>query len=109
MHLVAIRRLVVERYPWVPAELLKAFDEARRRSVERQEDMVASRVPTPWAANHAASMRELFGGEPWQYGIEPNRVTLDAFLGYAYEQGCCHRRLCAEDLFPETVRSTFKV
>jgi 4,5-dihydroxyphthalate decarboxylase len=109
MHLVAIRRPVVERYPWVAGELLKAFDEARRRSVERLEDMVASRVPAPWAAGHATSMRELFGGEPWRYGIEANRVTLDAFLGFAYEQGCCHRRLRAEDLFPEAVRSTFKV
>lgn len=109
MHLVAIRRPIVQRHPWVPGELLKAFDEARRRSVERLEDMVASRVPVPWAANHAAAMRELFGGEPWRYGIEASRVTLEAFLGYAYEQGCCHRRLCADDLFPETVRSSFKV
>jgi 4,5-dihydroxyphthalate decarboxylase len=110
MHLVAIRRPVFERYPWVAGELLKAFDEARRRSVERLGDAVASRVPAPWAAYHAAAMRELFGGEPWQYGLEPNRTTLEAFLRWAYEQGCCHRLLCPDDLFPEAVvGSTFKV
>ena len=45
----------------------------------------------------------------WPYGIEPNRVTLDAFLGYAHEQGVCARRLAPEDLFAEQVRQTFCV
>jgi 4,5-dihydroxyphthalate decarboxylase len=51
----------------------------------------------------------LFGGDYWPYGIEGNRVTLDAFLQYAHEQGVCHRLLTPEELFPAEVASAFKV
>jgi 4,5-dihydroxyphthalate decarboxylase len=42
-------------------------------------------------------------------GIEPNRVTLDAFLCHAHEQGVCARRLAPEDLFVEQVREAFRI
>ena len=45
----------------------------------------------------------------WPYGIETNRVTLEAFLQYAFEQGVCHRLLTPEALFPREVAERFKV
>ena len=51
----------------------------------------------------------MFGdGEYWPYGIEPNRVTLDAFLQFCFEQGVCHERLTPEELFPKEVQTFFK-
>ena len=50
MHVIAMRRAVFERYPWVATNLLKAFDEAKARSVERINDLTASRIPVPWSA-----------------------------------------------------------
>ena len=44
-------------------------------------------------------------GDYWPYGIEPNRVTLDAFLQYCFEQGVCERRLTTADIFAEEVQS----
>ena len=35
MHVVAMRRAVFERYPWAAMNLLKAFTEAKDRSLER--------------------------------------------------------------------------
>src|SRR3972149_2857855 len=45
MHVIAIRRAVFERYPWVAMNLFKAFNEARARSVERIRDHTAPRIP----------------------------------------------------------------
>ncbi|HEV8674635.1 MAG TPA: 4,5-dihydroxyphthalate decarboxylase [Methylomirabilota bacterium] len=109
MHTVAIRRDVFERHRWVAMNLYRAFDEAKRRSQARALEIAAARFPVPWIADHAARARELFGEDFWPYGIEPNRRTLEAFLGYAHEQGVCHRPLGVEELFPPEVRSTFKV
>ena len=53
--------------------------------------------------------REVFGSDPWPYGIEANRTTLEAFLRYAFEQGVCRRPLTPEMLFPPEVRSTFRI
>ena len=45
----------------------------------------------------------------WPYGLEANRTTLEAFLGYAHEQGVCARRLEPEELFEERVHAAFRV
>jgi 4,5-dihydroxyphthalate decarboxylase len=109
MHTVAIRKELVEKYPWIAMNLFKAFDEAKRRSVERMLFIGIAAVPIPWCAAHAQRAQELFGDDIWPYGIEPNRTTLDAFLQYAFEQGVCHRRLAPEDLFATQVQRSVRV
>ena len=44
-------------------------------------------------------MRELFGGDFWPYGIEPNRPTLEAFMTYLHEQGMIAKPFPIEDIF----------
>jgi 4,5-dihydroxyphthalate decarboxylase len=109
MHLVALRRDIHDAHPWVAMNLLRAFEEAKRRSLARAVDANVSHVPIPWGIDDAARARDLFGRDWWPYGVEPNRTTLDAFLGYAFEQGVCDRRLDAEELFAPEVRQSFLV
>jgi 4,5-dihydroxyphthalate decarboxylase len=109
MHTIAIKREIVERNPWLAANLFKAFDEARRRSVERTLAGTASVLPLPWAHELARQMQDVVGKDLMPYGVEQNRVTLDAFLQYAFEQGVCHKRLTPEELFPASVQKSFKV
>ena len=109
MHVVAMRREVYERNRWLAMNLFKAFDEAKARSLERAADMTASFFPLPWAPDELRLARELFGDDPWAYGIEPNRSTLETFLRYAFEQGVCCRPLSLETLFPPEVQATFRI
>jgi len=100
---------VFDRDPWVAMNLVKAFEEAKRRSLARLGDITASHAPLAWLGDYVARLRELFGDDPFPYGVEANRRTLDAFLQYAFEQGVCHRLLEAETLFPEQVRTQFRI
>lgn len=109
MHVIAVRREVLDRFPWVATNLLEGFEAAKQRSLARASEITASRFPVPWIAAIAEHGRELFGGDPMPYGIEANRTTLAAFLRFGYEQGVCHRLLAPEDLFPAEVRTSFKV
>ena len=109
MHIVALRADAHERHPWVAMNLLSAFSEAKRRSLQRALDVNAPRLPVPWAAANARRAQELMGEDVWPYGIEPNRATLEAFLHFAYEQGVCARQLTAEELFVAQVRQAFRV
>ena len=109
MHTVAVRRELADEHPWALMNLYKAFDEAKNRSVERALEVTASRFPIPWTNHYASQAADMFEGEYWPYGIEPNRKTLDAFLLYAFEQGVCQRHLAAEELFATSVQSSFKV
>jgi 4,5-dihydroxyphthalate decarboxylase len=107
MHVVAIRSALLSQHPWVAGNLFKAFETAKRRSVARALEITATRFPVPWVYDTAAKAQAQFG-ELFPYGVEPNRVTLEAFLAYAHEQGVCHRLVGIDELFPETVRAQFR-
>jgi len=109
MHAVAVQRDVVEKNPWVARNLLTAFEEAKRRSIERVLEATVSLFPIPWYFEHARRGMELFGKDYFPYGIEPNRKTLEAFLKYAYEQGVCKRLVKVDELFPDSLHSTHRV
>ena len=109
MHVVVVRRDVLEAHPWVAMRLYQGFVEARQRSLARAGDLNASRFPLPWLPNYAGRMAELFGGDPFPYGVEANRRTLEAFLGHASDQGITSRPLAVEELFPPQVRQEHRV
>jgi 4,5-dihydroxyphthalate decarboxylase len=109
MHVVVLRSEVLARHPWVAGNLVKAFEEAKRRSYERLDQIALSSVPLAWLYDYVGQMKAIFGDDFFPYGVEKNRRTLDAFLQYGHEQGVFHRRLQPEDLFPKQVLSTFKV
>jgi 4,5-dihydroxyphthalate decarboxylase len=109
MHVVALRREILDAHPWVAMNLFEAFEEAKRRSLARLLDVTASRVPIPWTFDRAAEWQAAVGEDFWPYGVEPNRATLEAFLLYAHEQGVCARHLSPEELFAPQVLRRYRV
>ena len=71
MHVIAMRRALFERYPWVAANLFKAFELAKPRSQERIADLTASRIPMPWAKAMVSESARIFGGDPSLTGSRP--------------------------------------
>jgi 4,5-dihydroxyphthalate decarboxylase len=109
MHVVTLRSEVLERHPWVAMNLIKAFEEAKSRSYARLLDITASPAPLAWLNPVAHQMVEVFGNDFWPYGLEKNRVTLDAFLGFAHEQSIASRLMLPEELFPRQTLSRVKI
>jgi 4,5-dihydroxyphthalate decarboxylase len=103
MHIIAMRRAIVDEHPWVARNLYNAFDESKKRSVERLLDPAVSRYPLPWLPRYAESMRNRFGGDPFPYGIEANRATLEQLLRYAHQQGIAHRLATPDEVFPKGI------
>ncbi|MDR7489529.1 MAG: ABC transporter substrate-binding protein, partial [Armatimonadota bacterium] len=44
------------------------------------------RYTLPWLHADLEEMDALFGPDPWPYGLEPNRVTLETLVRYLVEQ-----------------------
>ena len=109
MHLITIRRTVFEQHPWIAMNLFKMFDEAKRRCFNRLRDFTCARIPLPWAAAIADEIAAGYGPDPYPYGIEHSRPTIEAFCRYAHDQGVTHRRMTVEDLFPHEVRTTARI
>lgn len=104
MHAIVIRHAVLDRFPWIAMNLFKAFEAAKANALRHLGRATTSRVPFAWAYNAVAEAKRVFGDDPWPYGLEPNRRTLEAFLQYSHEQGVTARKLSVEELFPREVQ-----
>ena len=109
MHIIAVKKRILDEHPWIARNLYNAFLESKRRSVERLLDPAVSRYPVPWLAAYARKMRDMFDGDPFPFGIEENRPTLEQFLRYTYEQGIAHRHAAPEEIFPEGIMTSVKI
>jgi len=102
MHVLVMRADVHERHPWIAKNLVDAFDAAKRASLARLGEITASWIPLPWVSAQVEAATELFGDDPWPYGVEPNRKTLETFLRWGFEQGVCADHLAPEELFAQS-------
>ena len=109
MHVIALKGETFRANRWIAMNLFRAFIQAKNRSVHRALEFTASRFPFAWCYDAAAKTRAVFGDDFFPYGIAANRITLEAFLQYGYEQGVCHRKVAVEELFPREVQAEFKV
>lgn len=102
MHIIAMKKSVHEAHPWVARNLFNAFEESKRRSIERLLDPAVSRYPLAWLANYGRRMQGVFGKDPFPYGIEGNRKTWEMMGLYTHQQGIAHRQFQPEEIFPES-------
>jgi 4,5-dihydroxyphthalate decarboxylase len=109
MHIIAVQKPILDANPWIARNLFNAFLESKRRSVERLSDPAVSRYPLAWLPTYALKMTTMFGGDPFPFGIEENRPTLEQFCRYTYEQGIAHRHAKPEEIFPKGVMTMIKV
>jgi 4,5-dihydroxyphthalate decarboxylase len=99
MHLIAIRRDLYERHRWLATSFFKAFVESKRRAVARMRYGGSLGYMLPWLLAEIEEIDEVFGGDAWPYGIEPNRPTLQALIQYMVEQHFIAKPMPIEDLF----------
>jgi 4,5-dihydroxyphthalate decarboxylase len=99
MHLIVIRRDLYEAHPFVAQSLYDALCEARDRALALMKERGALRYMLPWLPADIDEIDEIFDGDPWPYGIEANRPTLEALVQYMVEQHLIPRRIAIEDLF----------
>ncbi|HWL05339.1 MAG TPA: ABC transporter substrate-binding protein [Xanthobacteraceae bacterium] len=109
MHLVGIRRTLAERHPWLPAALMKAFEQSKALALAHLSDTSATKVTLPFIEEHLADVRAMMGADFWSYGMEANRAVLDYFLRHHHAQGLSSRRLAVEDLFHPATHDSFKI
>jgi len=105
MHTVVVREALLERHPWVAESLFKAFEQSKRWCLEQMRFSGTSRYTLPWLHADIEEIDELFGGDPWPYGLDRNRAALEALLGFLVEQRFVASAPALEDLFVPIVTS----
>ena len=102
MHTVAIKKSVYERYPFVATSLYKAFVQAKAWAQQKLNYGGTLRYTLPWMLAELDEIKQVFGGDPWPYGLEPNRPTLEALVRYMVDQGLIDKPVKIDDLFVQT-------
>lgn len=98
MHVLGIRREIVDEHPWVAINLYRAFDEAKAHAMRRMENPRI--VPLAWYRSAWEEQAKVLGKDPWEYGVTDSNVrNLNALTGYSHEQGLTSRRIDASELF----------
>ncbi len=101
MHTTAIKQEVVEKYPWVPINLMQAFEKSKKAAYNRMENPRI--VPLAWFRHFLEEQDEILGADPWVYGLgDNNRKNLEMLMQYSQEQGLLGRKMALDELFINT-------
>jgi len=106
MHLVGIRRTLVERYPWLATSVYKAFLEAKAIAMTNLRDVNALLVTLPFLEAETRETAAAMGDDFWKYGVHENMREIEALTQYIHEQGLADRKVAVEELF---ARPTFEM
>lgn len=98
-HAYIIRGDIHRKYPWVAFNLYAAFLKAKALAQEK----LMERIPSAlfFGREYLATTREIFGDDPFPYGVKANRPMLELLIDYSHEQGLTPAKMKVEELFAE--------
>ncbi|MED5574740.1 MAG: ABC transporter substrate-binding protein, partial [Pseudomonadota bacterium] len=109
MHIVGIRKSLVEQHPWLPVNILNAFIEAKQICYTNLAKVGHLFTTLPWPVDEFEAAKKLMGEDYWPYGVHKNAAVIEAMCRYSFEQGLTARNLTAEDLFAPSTFELAKV
>jgi 4,5-dihydroxyphthalate decarboxylase len=98
MHVLVIRRSIVERFPKLPQKLFELFSQAKQLGREWIRSIPSLNMA--WKNQYLEEEVKVFDGrDPWAYGLRENFEALTKFLLYCDAQGISARQISPYDLF----------
>ena len=104
MHVTTIKQEIVDKYPWVPTNLVKAFEAAKtdRLPAHRQS---ARMVPLAWVRT-AVEEQGCSGATLGLRADAANRKNLETVLRYTHQQGMISRTCRSTSCSPTPISAT---
>jgi 4,5-dihydroxyphthalate decarboxylase len=99
MHVIGIRKTLLEKHPWLAVNVMKAFIKAKELCWYELGQIGHLFNSLPWGVAEFGETRRLMGEDYWSYGLQSNRHVLEAFTRYHHEQGLSARQVAPEELF----------
>ena len=96
-HTYIIRGDVYRANPGLAVRLYEAFVKAKSHAAET----LLERIPAAliFGPEYLAMTENIFGDDPFPYGIKANTAMLDTIIAYSHEQGLTPRKMKIEELF----------
>src|SRR5471032_1660040 len=81
MHLIGIRRSLVEKDPWLAVSVYKAFVKAKQICMHEFNQIGHLACSLPWSVHEYERLKRVMGEDFWSYGLEANRHVLETLAG----------------------------
>jgi len=101
MHVTTVKQEIVDKYPWVATNLVKAFEASKQLAYKRVAN--PRMVPLAFVRTAVEEQEATLGKDPWSYGLtSQNRKNLQTVQRYAHQQGLIKNIVPLEALFADT-------
>ena len=99
-HAYTIRGDIYKKYPWVAFNLYTGFVKAKEQFNAKLMDS----IPTAlfFGREYLTMTREMFGNDPFPYGVKANRKMFETLIDFSQEQGLTSKKAKVEELFAES-------
>jgi len=101
MHALVVKREIFDSDLALAAKIMRACEASKQAALQSMAFSAALAVTLPWLLDHIEETKEIMGADPWPYGIEPNRLTLEAFGRILHEDGFTPTALTPEEVFAQ--------
>jgi 4,5-dihydroxyphthalate decarboxylase len=106
MHVVGIRRSLLEDWPALGHRIFDAFEAAKKIAISELEITQAPKVTLPWPHAAISQARELMGYDFWPYGIRANRHVLETQIRWSRLDGLQKRPVTLDEMFANDCLAT---
>jgi 4,5-dihydroxyphthalate decarboxylase len=96
-HTYAIRGDIYKQSPWIAFNLFTAFVKAKEYFNAKLADSIPSGLF--FGREYLAMTQDLFGNDPFPFGVKANRKMLETIIEFSHEQGLTKGKMKVEDLF----------
>ena len=99
MHLIGIRKALVEQHKWLPASIFKAFVQAKAAAMYDLRTLAAPNLMLPWTEAETLDTMALMGKDFWRYGVNENLREIETLARYSHQQGLAARVVPVVEMF----------
>ena len=99
-HTYTLRGDVYRKYPWAAFNLFIGFVKAKEHFNARLAESIPSGLV--FGKEYLTKTQEMFGSDPFPYGVKANRKLLETLIDFSHEQGLITKKPKIEELFAES-------
>ena len=96
-HAYTIRGDIYKKHPWVAFNLYTGFVKAKEQFNAKLIDSIPSALF--FGREYLTMTQEMFGNDPYPYGLKANRKMIETLIDFSHEQGLTSKKMKVEELF----------
>lgn len=94
-HMMVVKNEHLDSHPWLPGELISMFEEAKAPYLERFHGGASQGA----GDQTVQELSRIVGDDPFPYGVEPSRKTLDVFMQMNLNQKIITEPVTTDEVF----------